>query len=331
MGSEPYWFLALAAVCVLAVLYMVPDAISQRLHSVFIDSPAAKNVTALAALVGFAVVLFTALQIKLDLDDREAERGIRRDEAIDRAWTRLLERAGGNTGKGGALSTLHREGIFLNAIDLSCRAVGDFDFATNTCRRTAIFGDIVIDGDFDDGKMTAATLDFAEGYLERPIIENAFLMHIGMDRAMIFMPNIHGSVISVTGGHSTWNSGSIRDSSLSALPGATIGLQDMDVSGSELEGFATGAIQSADGSLFYWADWPPLEVRMVFQVGPGANVVLRPELREKMQACRPPAQQGSEATLAKQDRPALSRFSCSTMSATEAAAAYPEAYPQAQP
>jgi hypothetical protein len=328
MGSEPYWFLALAAVCAIVVLYMVPEEISARLHAFFIESPAARNVTALAALVGFGVVLFTALQIKLDLDDRAAEREIRRDEAIERAWARLLTRAGGNVGKGGALTTLHREGVFLNAIDLSCRALGDWDFATERCVRRVIFGDIELAGAFDQGKLTAATLDFTDAYIENPSVSNALVLHLGLDRAVVSSPSVRDSIVSITAGESSWMDGTLAGSTLTALPGARIRLQRMDVSGSTLEGLASGAIGAHAGDLYYWADSPPLDSLLNgATVAIGApNPVLRAELRRTLQACMPPRRDGQAIPLPRAERPRLGVYSCEKVSLEDAEAAFPAVY-----
>ncbi|MCJ8057227.1 hypothetical protein GB928_028340 [Shinella curvata] len=75
-------------------------------------------------IVAFAIVLYTGYQISLDLDDRKQERVDRQDERELRAWTRLRDPVGNDTGKGAALSVLLAANIDTRAADLSCAAVG---------------------------------------------------------------------------------------------------------------------------------------------------------------------------------------------------------------
>jgi hypothetical protein len=85
-----------------------------------------------AAVFGFAVVVGTAWQILNDSVDRNEER-------LDRAWARLLRPSAGNTGKGRSFQYLWSHGETLSNVDLSCRAIGQFNENTNSCTKPAIF------------------------------------------------------------------------------------------------------------------------------------------------------------------------------------------------
>lgn len=61
-----------------------------------------------------------------------------RAATIDRAREILLRKAGGDTGKGQALTTLFRENASIDGLDLSCKALGDIDKDGN-CINPVIF------------------------------------------------------------------------------------------------------------------------------------------------------------------------------------------------
>lgn len=96
------------------------DARSRILTDFLEQSASIRLLTIFGAIVGFTIVIGTAWQIWNDLIDR-------REERIERAWTRLLAQAGGNIGKGGAIQILWDEGISFDRVDLSCKSLGSFD------------------------------------------------------------------------------------------------------------------------------------------------------------------------------------------------------------
>jgi hypothetical protein len=165
----PVWFVAFALLCGLVVAFMLPAQIARPVRRALIDSDAAKLVAALSAVVAFVVVLFTAYQIKLDIDDRETERAIRREEAIERAWDRLLRQTPGNTSKGEALSYLVAEGRAPSGIDLSCRALGQWD---GHCTKRVTFSSIRMKTPPGAEQVTLVETDMSDAELFQVTLEN---------------------------------------------------------------------------------------------------------------------------------------------------------------
>tara|TARA_R110002049_G_scaffold81599_4_gene207683 strand:+ start:67 stop:1110 length:1044 start_codon:yes stop_codon:yes gene_type:complete len=89
------------------------------------SNPYMRLLAIFAGLVGFIVVLATAYQIWVDLEERKDERKFRQLSFISLNWETLLRRAGGNTGKGAAINLLTSSGIGLDLLDLSCEKRGD--------------------------------------------------------------------------------------------------------------------------------------------------------------------------------------------------------------
>ena len=110
-----------------AVLLLMPSVISSWLVRHLVQSDGAKLVGLVAGATGFIVLLFTAYQISVDLEDRIELRSELREDAIERYRSVLLRRAPGNTGKGEAITNIHDRGGSLEGWDASCEAVGLWD------------------------------------------------------------------------------------------------------------------------------------------------------------------------------------------------------------
>lgn len=89
------------------------------------------------------VVLFTFLQLSVDLFDRRderafrlEERGFRQEERISRSWSLLLNPSSSNTIKVRAIETLYEGGVSFRGIDLSCETLGGgWDEELLLCKR----------------------------------------------------------------------------------------------------------------------------------------------------------------------------------------------------
>lgn len=91
----------------------------------------------IAATIGFFVIVLTAYQISIDLDERAEERIAREEQRIARAWENLLRRAAGNTGKAQALNSISSKNASLTGIDLSCSSRGELE--NSNCLRPPIY------------------------------------------------------------------------------------------------------------------------------------------------------------------------------------------------
>ena len=112
-----------------------------RLVANFEGSGFVRLFTILAGIGGFLVLIGTAWQIWSDYEDRDIDR-------VNRAWERLLLRAGGNTGKSDALRVLMDKNVRLSALDLSCRSIGGY---LDRCTNPSVFDEIVLNDDVADG------------------------------------------------------------------------------------------------------------------------------------------------------------------------------------
>lgn len=87
----------------------------------------------LFAILTGVVTVGTMWQITSDIADRQAERQDAREERLARAWSHLMTRIGGQSGKGAALNIILRSGEKVDRIELSCKTVGDWDDKADKC------------------------------------------------------------------------------------------------------------------------------------------------------------------------------------------------------
>ncbi|WP_137933685.1 hypothetical protein [Mesorhizobium comanense] len=329
----PGWFLALVAICLLVVIYSIPNDTARSLADRYVRSDQAQLLGALVAIVGFVAVAMTLYQIRVDLADRGAERAVRRDEAIARAWDRLLGQAAGNTGKGDALSTLFREGIVLNggiddfgvpaALDLSCQTIGNWDAQAGRCRKPAIIaganfqarpGDVpLIALDLAGNQMNGLTLAFASlsGDFTGTGLDGLNAANARLDG------HFKGAAISNADIVNT-------DFDIGyATPDDLPGLYGVNVSGSRmswLEGLGFKLQQ-----LSFWADWPPTKGKLG-QGTPGfADAIL-----DQMRICKPPLDANGKPVPRAERQPMYAGrgkpADCVAVSAAQARQLYPQAY-----
>jgi hypothetical protein len=96
----------------------------------------------IATVLGALIALMTFIQVIADLSSLREDRAARRDEAIQKAWERLITPSAGNIGKGAALNVLFNNGVSLLNADFSCDVVGVWDSASSTCLRRPIFDSV---------------------------------------------------------------------------------------------------------------------------------------------------------------------------------------------
>lgn len=116
-----------------------PERLSARIAYLLESVPEIRIASKFAAFVSFLVLLATAYQIIVEIDNRKLEREIWRQSQITNAWSNLLRPVGGNTGKGDALNFLLSQNINMYHVDLSCRAVGVWE---EECINPAIFSGV---------------------------------------------------------------------------------------------------------------------------------------------------------------------------------------------
>ena len=99
----------------------------------------------LALFAGFGSFCFLGLsffEMKDEFQNREEERGAREEERIERAWSNLLRREGGNTGKGKAYSYLLSYGEETFGVNASCSTKNE------ACFNKTVFANIEIPEDY---------------------------------------------------------------------------------------------------------------------------------------------------------------------------------------
>ena len=102
-------------------LYLKYIYIWKNINSVRISIGIAKFFISIISILAIA---FTIFQINYDLISKEEEREQREIDRVQFAWSQLLTRAGGDTGKGDMLNYLLDKRKILDGLDLSCRAIG---------------------------------------------------------------------------------------------------------------------------------------------------------------------------------------------------------------
>jgi hypothetical protein len=112
---------------------------TEKLNAFFKEDARVSVAKEICTIVGGVIVVISAVALLYDFWHRAEERKVWRDTRIATEWQNLLRPVGGNTGKGDALNFLLSEGVNLADVDLSCRAVGEWD---GTCTRPAVFAGV---------------------------------------------------------------------------------------------------------------------------------------------------------------------------------------------
>lgn len=329
----PIWVIVLFAICVVLTILLLPEDKANWLSSFFIHSEAAKLLAALAGVIGFGVVIYTAYQIKLELDDRVVQLDIRKDEAISRAWERLLRPAVGNTGKGDALTRLMKERVNIDEIDLSCQAIGNWNAADGRCNKAAM----IAGAEIRDGRLFDIDFRYTEIFdalIYRTQLRADF-RNAQLNSLRLIESHIGGSFEGASINGAQIHSAEIQIGGNEPVPEITVS----DVSGARLPWLAR-VPDSQLQTVSFWADWPPQRYYLVEQLGWDQSLDRydKPfdpffgfDVMRKMSICRPPVD-GSGTTIPVSERLRIARergrssVQVCKMSPEEAVRRYPEAY-----
>jgi hypothetical protein len=299
-----------------------------------------------AGLVGFFIVVGTAIQIVIDLQDRREEREARRQDSIDQAWTRLLAPAVGNTGKGWALTVLSANEMSLDGVDLSCKSIGRWDEPTQKCIGQVIFDGAILlrstngedlsspvisiaatnsieDISLRDAKISNMEIrdfaikgDFERSYWEFVVARNSWISG-NFDNAQFHHVDFTGSIVEF--------SSKIPTIVLANFSNATVPWIEETYKEND------PIFDTIMASIAAWADYPPLTVVDLHR---DFSRELRPvndTILNAMRLCAPPIDEAGKI-IPLEDRkidlttPSAEDNPCTLMSPEEAKKAYPAAY-----
>ena len=331
----PTWVLIVCSLGLLVVFFFLPTDLLAALNRKILHTEHAQTLTAIAAAIGFVVVLATAFQIMTDLDDRVEERQHRKAEAVAQSWSRLVAPIPGSTGKAGALMHLISAGEPLHGLDISCQAVGKWEPRSNRCTSAPIYDGLEIDGNVSGdpvGRMkffsgiNISWTGFVRSKIVATHFQNVNLSHSKYSESV--------GIDSVFQGDLT--NAEIIDSNIvgSVFAGKLEGLTFRNV---VVSNAAFSAPEKAFGDhtsyVIAWADAPPRLVEETQfrsirreQVTKLDTSVLRPVplvVLERIKLCRPPQKGGRDIPLIDRDIP---RWGCSEISPREAITVYPDVY-----
>ncbi|UPT53380.1 hypothetical protein [Synechococcus phage Ssp-JY39] len=335
LQAAPWWFYALAALCLVTSVLLLPTSAAQRAASIVIEGPQAKLVAAIAAMFGFAVVIATAIQIQIDLRDRLDERAQRHAESIARSWEALIRPVPGSTGKAAALKHLISVGESINGLDLSCAAIGRLNNTTASCEKSAIFEGLDIDGaelnNTDSGMSYFGGINFSGNSIVRAKLNALHFEQVALNKTQLASSVITYSVL-----NGDAREAKITDSNLTGtvVAGSSEGLSLENV-------IVTNAVFSEPEAVFRdnakyvwaWADAPPRAIGRGAlngirkeKVTPQAPELMRPiprDLLGTVRLCRPPMREGKPIPLNLRGTP---KWSCKRMTADEAISEFPEIF-----
>lgn len=340
----PLWVVGACFCATLLTVYLLPTSTAKAVADTLIASDQAKLVAAAAGVVGFAVIVVTAYQIKVDFEDRADERVQRRADAIERQWTRLLAPAVGNTGKGEALTNLMRAGIAVDGVDVSCRAVGNWDQQSAKCQRRVIFTGVSVrpDGGSVDSSDryhdVTETDDLDFGFAEMKSVEIVSHIFTGVT---LEGASISGSIIVNSAFNGSLQGLQINDGRLinTIFDGdAAVTVRNSEVSGSLIPGLDISSQQDLR-SLSAWADAPPTHA-VLRQVGVVRALKVAepygPDVLNSMSLCAPPkrADGGLIPIFERAGIQGLggfgAYFNCTKVTADQARQAYPGSYKRSE-
>lgn len=328
----PAWVLIMGAACIVICVYMLPRQHTRWLVSMFVTSDAAKLLGATAATVAFGVVLYTAYQIHVDLQDRGDERDERNADREARDLDRLLRPSGGDIGKGAALTAMFRREHVHLPKDLSCKTVGIWDSYRSTCISSPEFSGIdfhlsdrsyrIITGlnfnnsDISYSNFTSTALRLFD-FSHSTILETEFSGYTGA--------NFDQSTLEYVSFKSDLSHSSFRDTVWG----------EADVSGSVFPIDTSKLFEKQEGRIYSWADDPP------FHMGgfrsSDYNEPLADQLLSKLTFCNAPLDPNGKI-IAKPKRESILKllhqtlqvgetaWTCEAISLAKAREKYPEAY-----
>ncbi|RAZ75824.1 pentapeptide repeat-containing protein [Mesorhizobium atlanticum] len=301
----------------------------------FIETRAIFKILAnLAAVAGFIVLLLTALQIRADFADRAADRLVKAEDAKARAWEVLLRPAGGNTGKGAALTYLVNQDKDLTGVDLSCKTLGGWDDEKGRCTRAVIFSDVEFAGPSSQEfywNVDMSKIDFSDAAFYGAKFTDFSLREVDFSRTEF--NNLEARDSYITG---RFDDAKIVGCSLietTLIPSGKPPTIDLcDVSGATLNWPG----DTIKGRLFAWADKPPLRSGTKKLPGPfgpyeAATPLAQPAL-DKITLCDPPKDKAGKP-LPLGQRPSLEGILptvrvdlCRRLTTDQAKAKFPEAF-----
>lgn len=259
------------------------DSTAQPFVTALERSPLVQLIAIGGAVFGFVVVVMTAIQIQSDLVEDQEERASRTDDAIERRWNQLLRRAAGNTGKGGALTFLYRQGERFDGIDLSCAAIGEYSASDSTCQRPPILAGVrlgISPAPSDGGAISEVS--FRDVTLYDLVVRNEMLLDIDLRGAWLQRADLGNVHLEGRFSEATLVDVRIIQSTIASPAGDRPAAFFGDVSGSAISFLEE---LGPDASIVAWADFPPFVVT-------NDEVRERPasdDFLEKMTLCAPPS------------------------------------------
>ncbi|MGB7318230.1 MAG: pentapeptide repeat-containing protein [Planktotalea sp.] len=136
----------------------------------------------LILMLTFISIILGGIAFFWEMGDRREARGDRKAEAIDRAWTRLLAPAVGNTGKAEAMRYLNTQNQNMSGIDLSCKRMSagqSWDEDLSRCSapialtRSDLSGILLANANLNGADLRAST--FSKGHLQGTKLRGANL------------------------------------------------------------------------------------------------------------------------------------------------------------
>jgi hypothetical protein len=328
----PIWFSALSGAIAIVCVYLIPREHSRRLVTVFVTGDAPKLLAAFAAVVAFGVVLYTAYQINTDLQDRVDER----EDLVARKVTRdidtLLKPAGGNIGKGDALSAMYRRDHVYIPRDLSCRTVGVWDTAKAICLWPPEFVGV----DFHSERRSYRPLDSFDFGNTKFVSANFKLT--SMRNFNFFHADFQGASFSGYTG-ANFDEAAFEDVALntdaSRASFARTTWKFVDVSGATLPENSDVLLGLGTGEVYSWADLPPYTSSK--DDPDEITVPLPDDFLSKVNLCAPPMDaDGRRAELVDPRRDMIGRrlygtvqsepWECQKMTLQQARAKFPNSF-----
>lgn len=259
-------------------------------------SHAIKVAQTVGAFIAFIVAMLTVYQINLELTDIKEERQARKEEAIARAWSRLIQRVSGNTGKGRALSFLAKSNERFDGVDLSCRAIGDWDFSKNRCIRTVLLPDVELNGQ-RQGKnsLYVGEVNLSDVKMLGLKMQHLVLDHADFSRAIISRPDIINSEIYANWQDAEFRFANLVGSRINHLWNAEVApdkdVKEFTFTYSNISGSIVpeNALSCDACDLFHsWADHPP-----AFEDSEG-KIHTVDKYADKFTWCKPPIQKNGK-------------------------------------
>lgn len=290
----PNWavYLCIASACI--AILMVPSGIAKPTVHLLVHSDGAKLIGLVVAAIGFGAILLTYTSILVDLQDRD-------DERISRNLDRLLQRAPGETGKARAFAALLDSGTYVDGMDLSCKAIGNFDDAGYRCNQPPSF-----DGLFYNGADTHIyNIKFHGDNFNTVVVSNLFFHGADFRDSFILYMNTYRVLLDGSFDGTLIDYSEMTNTKIDIVPGAGWPeIRRSNISNSIIPWLGS-LPDNALSSLYFWADAPPYRTDPDYGVlyardaaaaakprPPGEDPIYGTTILSKMHACIPPISPG---------------------------------------